>query len=269
MKEGDNLARKRMIDPNIWMSEDVGKLSLFERLLLIGMFSNADDEGKGRANPPLLRSIIFPYDDISVNEINGALEKIKIYIKIEIYEVDGSRYYKFLNWKKWQRVEKPQKSIIPEPFLESFHDFSPNDSTTVPRPIGDEEKRREEKGREDNIKEEKEDSLSQSVIEILKYFETLKPGQNISAQKDAIRVLVDMYSFEWVKDALQETIKQKGKFIQPYMEKILKNWQSEGKENCHGPTTTDNRTDKPKYNVQVDRELPDLSGIDTSEFGEL
>ena len=43
------MARRRMIDPNFWESEDVSRLSLFARLLFIGMISNADDEGRGRA----------------------------------------------------------------------------------------------------------------------------------------------------------------------------------------------------------------------------
>ena len=49
MAKGNNgMARKRMIDPNIWDSEDFSKLSILGRLLFIGMFSNADDEGRGK-----------------------------------------------------------------------------------------------------------------------------------------------------------------------------------------------------------------------------
>ena len=51
------MARKRMIDPNIWQSEDFNSLSLMGRLLFIGMFSNADDEGRGIANPVFLRHV--------------------------------------------------------------------------------------------------------------------------------------------------------------------------------------------------------------------
>jgi hypothetical protein len=192
------MARKRMIDPNIWMSEDVGKLSFFERLLLIGMFSNADDEGKGRANPPLLRSITFPYDDIAIADIETALEKIKQYIHIEIYEVEGSKYYKFTNWKKWQKVEKPQKSIIPEPFPDQSENHSPTNPRMTPQPIGDEEKRREEKGREENIKEEKEkgDSFSHDrAIEILKFYES-RTCNSIAAHHQLIVSLVEKHSVE-------------------------------------------------------------------------
>ena len=69
------MARRRMIDPNIWQSEDVAELSMFARLLLIGLISNADDEGRGKANPVFLKSTIFPYDEISIEEVKKALEE--------------------------------------------------------------------------------------------------------------------------------------------------------------------------------------------------
>ena len=54
------MARKRMIDPNIWQSEDFAQLDPFQRLVFIGMFSNADDLGRGRAKAIYLKSILFP-----------------------------------------------------------------------------------------------------------------------------------------------------------------------------------------------------------------
>lgn len=109
------MARKRMIDPNIWCSEDVSKLSITARYLLIGMISNADDFGKGRANASYLRSIIFPYDDIKSSVIEKALNEISKNISIQFYSINENQYYKFINWSKWQKVDHPANSIIPEP----------------------------------------------------------------------------------------------------------------------------------------------------------
>ncbi|MDH7604727.1 MAG: hypothetical protein QHH13_07505 [Melioribacter sp.] len=120
------MARRRMIDPNFFISEDVSKLDIFERFVLIGLFSNADDYGKGRAKPEFLRSIIFPYDDIPVEKIKNALTNISKVISIKFYQVNNSSYYIFLNWNKWQRVEKPQPSLIPDPI--SLDKNSMNDS---------------------------------------------------------------------------------------------------------------------------------------------
>jgi len=168
------MARRRMIDPNIWESEDVASLTVEQRLLLIGLFSNADDYGKGRAKPAYVRSTVFPYDDIPVSEIAEDLQVIASFINIKLYEVDGQSYYKFLNWEKWQRVDKPQPSLIPEPIEndeESSSEYSSinvqydsqnhskndskNDSRTILEPVeGDsclrEEKRKEKKRKKEN-----------------------------------------------------------------------------------------------------------------------
>lgn len=53
------MARRRMIDPNIWQSEDFSKLSTLAKLVFIGLFSQADDEGRGRAKPIYIKSILF------------------------------------------------------------------------------------------------------------------------------------------------------------------------------------------------------------------
>lgn len=141
------MARRRMIDPNFWQSEDVSKLTIRQRLLVIGLFSNADDEGKGRANIPYIRSVVFPYDDIPVKELTQDMIRVAEVISIHLYEVEGNSYYKFMNWEKWQRVDKPQPSLLPD-IPESFQ----NHSGVIPEsflPKRKEEKRREEKGKEE------------------------------------------------------------------------------------------------------------------------
>lgn len=144
------MARRRMIDPNFWQSEDISRLSPFARLLFIGMISNADDEGRGRANTNYLKSTIFPYDDIRVAEVDKALSEISHNTSVVVYEVAHSRYYAFTNWKKWQRVDKPQDSIIPP-----FEEHSENDSRVIPESVENdsglkEKKRKEEKRKEIN-----------------------------------------------------------------------------------------------------------------------
>lgn len=133
------MARRRMIDPHFWESDDVAQLTIFERLLFIGMISNADDFGKGQANPMFLRSKIFPYDDISTNDIETALEKVKRHMNIMIYEVNEKKYYKLNKWNEWQNVPHPTKSTIPDPFKndsrtiqESFKNDSGNETQKSP-----------------------------------------------------------------------------------------------------------------------------------------
>jgi len=109
------MARRRMIDPHIWDSGDVAKLDFFERLVLIGMFSHADDQGRGVGGAIFLRNTIFRHDDVSSGLMNRALDHIRRTISVEYYTVDGTEYYQFLNWTKWQRVDKPRPSLLPAP----------------------------------------------------------------------------------------------------------------------------------------------------------
>lgn len=108
------MARKRMISPEIWQSEDFSKLSILARLTFIGLFSNADDEGRGRAKAAYLKSIIYPYDEgMRVADIDKALSEIAQNMSVTFYTHDGNEYYFLDNWCAWQKVEKPQTSKIP------------------------------------------------------------------------------------------------------------------------------------------------------------
>ncbi len=110
------MARKRMIDPNIWVSEDFGKLSMLEKLIFIGMFSLADDYGYGKAHPAYIKSVLFPYDDDKrIADIEKSLDNIAANMSVIFYTHDGKEYYSLTNWDKWQKVEKPSKfRNIPE-----------------------------------------------------------------------------------------------------------------------------------------------------------
>jgi uncharacterized phage protein (TIGR02220 family) len=104
-----------MIDPNIWQSEDFAKLTNFSKLVFIGLFSNADDHGRGRAKPSYIKSILFPYSDqLRVADIDTALSEIALNMSITFYQHNGNEYYRLDNWADWQKVEKPSESKIPD-----------------------------------------------------------------------------------------------------------------------------------------------------------
>jgi len=84
------------------------------RLTFIGLFSNADDSGRGRAKASYIKSIVYPYDEaFSAADIDGALEEIARHMSISFYQKDGNEYYELLNWTKWQKVDKPVASKLP------------------------------------------------------------------------------------------------------------------------------------------------------------
>lgn len=137
---GDEMARKRMIDPNIWQSEDFSKLKTLSKLVFIGLFSNADDYGYGRAKAAYIKSILFPYDeDIRTTDIEKSLDEIAANMSIVFYRSgNGNEYYSLKNWSKWQKVDKPSASIIPpiddnsEIIRGTVREHSENVQETVP-----------------------------------------------------------------------------------------------------------------------------------------
>ena len=146
------MPRKRMIDPSFWSDEKLGECSRDERLLFMGLISNADDEGYGRANPKLLRSSIFPYDDLRVSDLEKWLSRLGGFGLIVLYEVNGQTYYYLPNFTRHQTINKPTPSSFPKPDDGLPHDYG---RTTVGLPP----KRKEEKRREVEEKEkEKEKS---------------------------------------------------------------------------------------------------------------
>lgn len=109
------MARRRMVDPGFWQSENMAKLTIRQRLLFIGLFSNADDEGRLGGKPALIRSIVFPYEDISIKDIEEDLKNIEATGSIFRYSVKGNSYIQVTGWEKYQRVDKPKPSNIPPP----------------------------------------------------------------------------------------------------------------------------------------------------------
>ena len=64
------MARIRTIKPEFWEDEKLAKLPIHARLLFIGTWNFADDNGALLANSVLMKSHIFPYEDIGISTIS-------------------------------------------------------------------------------------------------------------------------------------------------------------------------------------------------------
>ena len=110
------MARKRMISPEIWESQNFSALSDLGKIVFISLFSHADDEGRGRADPTYIKSSTFPYDkDRRVADIEFALSEIARSMSVQFYSVNGIEFYFMKSWKRWQKIDKPSKSKLPPP----------------------------------------------------------------------------------------------------------------------------------------------------------
>lgn len=146
-----------MIDPNIWQSEDFSKLSTLGKLVFIGLFSLADDEGKGRCNPVFLKSTLFPYEEsIRSADIDKTLSEISSNMSVVFYSCDGSNYYSLLSWNTFQKIDRPTSSKIPE-YDEKTMQRLFDDNSTSPRrgfiPKRKEDNRIEEENKRIRIKD--------------------------------------------------------------------------------------------------------------------
>ena len=110
------MTRQRFIHPEFWTDPSISKLTTHEKLMFIGMFSNADDEGILLGSPAYLRSTIFPYDDISNSKVKEMRDRIASICKnIVVYVVDEIEYIMFTKWSKYQNPRYPKASRHPKP----------------------------------------------------------------------------------------------------------------------------------------------------------
>jgi len=67
-------------------------------------------------NPAFLRSVIFPYDDLSVEEVRRMRDRVASVCKnFIVYTVGEDEYIAFRKWREYQSVRYPQPSKYPAP----------------------------------------------------------------------------------------------------------------------------------------------------------
>lgn len=154
------MPRKRMIDPSFWRDEKISKCNFIERLLFIGLWTFAEDDGVGRANPLLIKADVFPYETLREADIKKSLDKLSSLGLIQLYEVDSQLYYLVSNFKKHQTINKPSQCYLPLPpgvdyVLENGENSSneklPEHYGSTTTPVTSEDKLREVKLREDKL----------------------------------------------------------------------------------------------------------------------
>ena len=110
------MANKRMINGDTFEDEFFTTLSIFDRLLWIGCITKlADDQGRFRDNAALIRSNLFPMDDIPLNNIEKAIQLFSIDGRILRYEKDGKKLVQIVNWWKHQKPRWASHSNYPAP----------------------------------------------------------------------------------------------------------------------------------------------------------
>lgn len=109
------MSNRRMITSDLFEDEIIGGLPMTDRLLWVGLITIADDQGRLPDNPALIRSKVFPYDEIPISEINDALLHLAETNRITRYQIGNKKCIQINNWWKHQRSQWAGKSNLPAP----------------------------------------------------------------------------------------------------------------------------------------------------------
>jgi hypothetical protein len=96
--------RIRSIHPGIWTDEAFVSLSPHARLLLIGIWTEADDKGAFDWSPLKLKMRLLPGDMV---ETGALLQELVDCGLVMQYDFAGKSYGAVRNFAKWQRPKKP------------------------------------------------------------------------------------------------------------------------------------------------------------------
>jgi hypothetical protein len=121
------MPRIRTIKPEFWSDYQLARqLTRDQRLFYVGLWNEADDEGRFQAHPVRLRGALFPYDeDIHGGFIEDSLRALAQAGKLVLYEVNGEPYGELVNFTKHQKINRPSPSRIPAPPNDLEHPYGP------------------------------------------------------------------------------------------------------------------------------------------------
>lgn len=130
------MARIRTIKPQFWGDTEIAGMSVGARYLAIGLVSMADDDGRFIASISAISGYVFPHDDYTPKQIAKWRDEIEACGFATFYTVAGKQFGCIPNYRRHQRISKPQASPLPQPPAEGFRTQSRNDRGTIPQGNG-------------------------------------------------------------------------------------------------------------------------------------
>lgn len=111
------MARIRSIHPGLFTDEAFVSATPFARLLIIGIWCEAFDDGCFEVKPLTLKMRLFPVDNVDVVALLAELENLGYFKR---FETQGRTWAALRNFRKYQRPKKPNKSGVLPPELIDF-----------------------------------------------------------------------------------------------------------------------------------------------------
>src|ERR1700722_3074478 len=98
------MARIRSVHPGLFTDEAFMGLSSDAQVFLIGLWTEADDQGMFEWKPLTLRMRLRPTKDGDVDPILSELEAAQC---IKMFEISGRKYGAIRNFRKFQKPKTP------------------------------------------------------------------------------------------------------------------------------------------------------------------
>lgn len=118
------MARIRTIKPKFWDDSKIGKLTRDARLLYIGLWTFSDDIGVVIGDAIWLKSKIFPYDQIQIQQFDKWITELVTNGFICLLSYKGERFIYLPNFTRHQVINRPNVDDlnIPKELIESNKD---------------------------------------------------------------------------------------------------------------------------------------------------
>ena len=110
------MARARNIKPGFFVNEYLGTCDPLEALFFEGLWTLADRYGRLENRPLRMKAQIFPYRNLTTQEITGFVQGLSVHGFLTLYAVEGNEYIEIVNFLKHQNPHKNEKGgDIPKP----------------------------------------------------------------------------------------------------------------------------------------------------------
>jgi hypothetical protein len=121
---------RRLITSELFRNEKVAELDYAGRLFFIGLITNADDAGRLKGAAKYLKILIFPYDDISRDDIINYRKKCHDLGIAKYYSVNGKEVVSLTGWEEHQsiRSDRRKDSKLPPPDNQKSTECLPPDN---------------------------------------------------------------------------------------------------------------------------------------------
>ena len=127
------MARIRSLKPEFWSDEKLGPLRPIDRLVFLGLVSNADDAGRLIDNVKMIDAVVFPLTSDTSKKSLDTLARLSRVIRYK--DASGQSYIQVRNWDRHQKVDHPSRYVFPAPSDEVLARHSREARDPIPYPL--------------------------------------------------------------------------------------------------------------------------------------